>query len=159
MRYYQLKYGVKIANRTCLRFYFTIVISPNTTQKCTQNAYCTIFLVQPIILIICDVAITGHVGTQKLMFCIIIESNSLFFFCSVHQHGDDDVRWKPPIGHFQKYHNTLYLSFKILHKHCFYFFLGLTMVSRETGNKSKFWRDKQSIMIFLKVVHSDEPLI
>ena len=29
------------------------------------------------------------------------------------------------IGHFQKYHNTLCLSFKILHKHCFLFFFFL----------------------------------
>ena len=34
------------------------------------------------------------------MVCIIIESNSqttFFLFCSVHQHGDDYVRLKPPI--------------------------------------------------------------
>ena len=36
------------------------------------------------------------------------------------------------IGHFQKYHNTLYLPSKILDKHCFYSLLGLTMVPRET---------------------------
>ena len=46
------------------------------------------------------------------------------------------------IGHFQKYHNTLCLSSKILHKHCFYFLLGLTIVSRENKNNAyaKFWR-------------------
>ena len=35
------------------------------------------------------------------------------------------------IGHFEKYHNTLCLSPQILHKHCFQFLLGLTMVPRE----------------------------
>ena len=46
------------------------------------------------------------------------------------------------IGHFQKYHNTLCLPSKILHKHCFHFPLGLTMVPRENKNNSyvKFWR-------------------
>ena len=41
---------------------------------------------------------------------------------------------------------------KSLHKYCFYFHLGLTMVQRETGNNAyaKFWRDKQKgIMVFL----------
>ena len=39
---------------------------------------------------------------------------------------------------------------KILHKHCLYFLLGLTMISKETGNNvyAKFWVDKQSIMVF-----------
>ena len=36
-----------------------------------------------------------------------------------------------PIGHFGKYHNTLCLSLQILHKHCFQFLMGLTMVPRE----------------------------
>ena len=37
---------------------------------------------------------------------------------------------------------------KMLHKHCFYFLLELTMVSRETGNNSyaKLWRDKQIVL-------------
>ena len=35
------------------------------------------------------------------------------------------------IGHFGKYYNTLCLSPQILHKHCFQFLLGLTMVPRE----------------------------
>ena len=38
------------------------------------------------------------------------------------------------IGHFQKYHNTLCLPSKILHKHCFHFPLGPTMVPRENKN-------------------------
>ena len=44
-------------------------------------------------------------------------------------------------GHFGKYHNTLCLSPQILHKHCFQFLLGLTMIPRE--NKQclfKIWR-------------------
>ena len=36
----------------------------------------------------------------------------------------------------KKYHNTLYLSSKFLHKHCLYSLLGLTMVPRETGNNA-----------------------
>ena len=46
------------------------------------------------------------------------------------------------IGHFQKYHNTLCLPSKILHKHCFHFPLGPTMVPRENRNNvyAKFWR-------------------
>ena len=32
---------------------------------------------------------------------------------------------------FQKYHNTLFCLFKILHKHCFQFLLGLTIAPRE----------------------------
>ena len=37
---------------------------------------------------------------------------------------------------------------KILHKHCFYFLLGLTMIPRETGNNAyaKFWVDKQRVL-------------
>ena len=38
------------------------------------------------------------------------------------------------IGPLQKYHNILCLSSKILRKHCFYFLLGPTIVSR--GNKN-----------------------
>ena len=46
------------------------------------------------------------------------------------------------IGHFEKYHNTLCLSPQILHKHCFQFLLGLTMVPRENKNNAypKFGR-------------------
>ena len=40
------------------------------------------------------------------------------------------------IGHSRKYHNTLCLSPQILHKHCFQFLLGLTMVLRENKNKA-----------------------
>ena len=49
------------------------------------------------------------------------------------------------MGHFQKYsHNTVCLSSKILHKHCFYFLLGPKEVPVENGNDVyeclKFWR-------------------
>ena len=40
------------------------------------------------------------------------------------------------IVHFGKYHNILCLSPKILHKHCFQFLLGLTMVPRENKNNA-----------------------
>ena len=47
--------------------------------------------------------------------------------------------------------NTIILfvcSSKMLHKHCFYFLLELTMVSRENGNNAyaKLWRDKQIVL-------------
>ena len=46
------------------------------------------------------------------------------------------------IGQFQKYHNTLCLSSQILHRHCFHFLLGLTIVPWENKNNAyvKFWR-------------------
>ena len=56
------------------------------------------------------------------------------------------------IGLFQKYHNTLYLPSKNLHKHCFQFYLGLTMVPRENKNNT-FGRQIKSIMVFLKVAY------
>ena len=40
------------------------------------------------------------------------------------------------IGQFGKYHNTLCLSPQILHKHCFQFLLGLTMIPRENKNNA-----------------------
>ena len=43
---------------------------------------------------------------------------------------------KEKIGHFGKYHNTLCLSPQILHKHCFQFLLGLTVVPRENKNNA-----------------------
>ena len=58
---------------------------------------------------------------------------------------------KRAIGDFQKYHNTLCLSPKILHKHCFYFLLGLKMVSRENKNNAyaKLWKtNKECYGIF-----------
>ena len=39
-------------------------------------------------------------------------------------------------GHFGKYHNTPCLFPQILHKHCFDFFLGLTIVPRENKNNA-----------------------
>ena len=61
--------------------------------------------------------------------------------------------WSIPIGHFGKYHNTLYLSPQILHKHCFQFFLGLTMVPREkkTMLKRNLGGQVKSIMVFSEV--------
>ena len=41
-----------------------------------------------------------------------------------------------PMGHFGKYHNTFVCPPKILHKHCFQFLLGLTMVPRENKNNA-----------------------
>ena len=37
---------------------------------------------------------------------------------------------------------------KILHRHCFYFLLGLTMIPKETGNNAyaKFWVEKQRVL-------------
>ena len=43
---------------------------------------------------------------------------------------------KTGIGHFEKYHDTLCLSPHILHKHCFQFLLGLTIVPRENKNNA-----------------------
>ena len=40
------------------------------------------------------------------------------------------------IGQFGKYHNTLCLCPQILHKHCFQFLLGITMVRRENKNNA-----------------------
>ena len=40
------------------------------------------------------------------------------------------------IGHSGKYHNTFCLSPQILHKHCFQFLLGLTMVPTENRNNA-----------------------
>ena len=55
------------------------------------------------------------------------------------------------IGQFGKYLNTLCLSPKILHKHCFQFLLGLTMIPRENKNNAyaKFWgKNKEYFGIF-----------
>ena len=40
------------------------------------------------------------------------------------------------IGQFGKYHSTLCLCPQILHKHCFQFLLGITMVRRENKNNA-----------------------
>ena len=40
------------------------------------------------------------------------------------------------VGLFGKYHNTFCLSPQSLHKHCFQFLLGLTMVPRENKNNA-----------------------
>ena len=58
--------------------------------------------------------------------------------------------------HFQKYHNTLCLPSKRLHKYCFYFLLGSLEVPRETGNNAyaKFWRANKEYYLFLKVAYT-----
>ena len=64
------------------------------------------------------------------------------------------------IGHFQKYHNTLFFLSKILHKHCFHFLLGLNIVLVPRENKSNTYAKKflegqtKSIMVFLKVAYA-----
>ena len=40
------------------------------------------------------------------------------------------------IGHFGKYNSALCLSPQILHKHCFQFLLGLTLVPRENKDNA-----------------------
>ena len=59
------------------------------------------------------------------------------------------------IGHFGKYHNTLCLSPRILHKHCFQFLLGLqwsrektkTILMQNLGGQTK------SIMVFSELAY------
>ena len=61
------------------------------------------------------------------------------------------VNWSKhgcPIGHFRKYHNTLYLSPQILHKHCFCFLL-LPFKSPKRNWKQclcNIWGDKQRVL-------------
>ena len=73
-----------------------------------------------------------------------------------------------------QYHNTLYqlanikntiilfvCPSKILHKHCFYFLLGLIMVPRQTGNNAyaKFWREKQRVLWYFLILANEILLI
>ena len=54
---------------------------------------------------------------------------------------------------FQKYHNTLFCLFKILHKHCFQFLLGLTIAPREIETfmlMQNFGGTTKSIMVFFE---------
>ena len=62
------------------------------------------------------------------------------------------------IGHFGKYHNTLCLSPKILHKHCFQFLLGLTMVPRKNNNNAyaKFGGTNKEYYEFSEVAYIDK---
>ena len=55
-----------------------------------------------------------------------------------------------PIGHSEKYHNTICLSPQILHKHCYQFLLGLTMVPRENKNNAyvKLWGTNKEYYVF-----------
>ena len=48
----------------------------------------------------------------------------------------DHVNENQQLVHFGKYHISLCLSPKILHKHCIQFLLGLTMVPRENTNNA-----------------------
>ena len=69
------------------------------------------------------------------------------------QQGQDEL-----IGHFGKYHNTLCLSPQILHKHCFQFLLGLTVVPRENKNNAYAklgGRRKKSIMVFSELAYDE----
>ena len=61
-----------------------------------------------------------------------------------------------PIRHFRKNHNNLFVHLKILHNHCFQFFLRLRIVPRETENNGYakcFWGDKKIIMVFSEVAN------
>ena len=54
---------------------------------------------------------------------------------------------------FQKYHNTLFCLFKILHKHCFQSLLGLTIAPREMETfmfMQNFGGTTKSIMVFFE---------
>ena len=97
----------------------------------------------------------GHqVGTIKLIICTMVlfyyqgqnACENAFLFTFIFSLGN-----KETIGHSGKYHNTLCLSPQILHKHCFQFLLGLTMVPRENKNYAyaKFgWTNKEYYGIF-----------
>ena len=63
-------------------------------------------------------------------------------------------RWEKRIlviGHFRKYHNSLCLSPQILHKHCFLFVLGLTVVPVRLMQNLE-WQTK-SIMVLSQVAY------
>ena len=59
------------------------------------------------------------------------------------------------IGHFGKYHKSFCLSLQILHKLCFQFLLGLTMVPREikTILMQNLGGQTKSIMVFSEVAY------
>ena len=72
---------------------------------------------------------------------------------SLRQNINEPMREHHMVNHIElaDIKNTIILFVcpsKILHKHCFYFLLGLTTVPRETGNNAyaKFWRDKQRVL-------------
>ena len=47
--------------------------------------------------------------------------------------------WKSYIPHFHLDHNVPHLLPKILHNHCFQFFLGITVIPREDNGYTNFW--------------------
>ena len=51
------------------------------------------------------------------------------------------------------YHSALYLSPKILYKHCLQFLLGVKMAPRESEDNAyaKFWGDKQRALWYVMV--------
>ena len=55
---------------------------------------------------------------------------------AIPQTPNDGLVFIQVIGHFAKYHDTLCLSPQILHKHCFQFLLGLTLVPRENKDSA-----------------------
>ena len=63
-------------------------------------------------------------------------------------------KYQSKIGHFQKYHNTLCLSSRILHNYCFYVSLGI-IVSPRRKQKQCLCKildgQTKSVMVFLKV--------
>ena len=58
------------------------------------------------------------------------------------------------IGHFAKYHNTICLSFQILHKHCYHFLLAVAIFPREIENSA--YANVKSIKVFFKVGYTDD---
>ena len=63
---------------------------------------------------------------------------SLSLFCVG---GQGDPRITVNLCHFHLDQNVSYLPLKILHNHCFQFFLGITVVPREMEDNgyAKFW--------------------
>ena len=60
------------------------------------------------------------------------------------------------MGHFQKYHNTLCLPSKILHKHCSIFSGDLQWSQEKTKTMlmQNFGGQTKGITVFLKVAHN-----
>ena len=84
----------------------------------------------------------------SLVKCFFELVSSLFAI--VPEHGNEYMTKENKIGRFQKYHNTLCLSFKILHKHCFYFLLGLTMFMQNFVGQTKSIIEENDTKIMMK---------